>query len=371
MLKKIVETSTEECQNVDIDLLNISQRKVYDIAENHFRNPQEQLLMIIKGLAGSGKSFVIDAIRSLLKQCCMVTAFFGIASFNVRGETLHSLLRLSIRGKNRHDLKGSALVKLQEDLNGIHYLIIDGFSVVGQKMLGWIDRRCRQGTGRFDLPFGGISVILVGDIAQLPPAMDKVLYHKQPDEENETTGFFIYWLFKKVINLTQNERSKGENKKTESYWNLLLTRIPDSIGNQKDTDEYVKLSFSNEKVASDNFEVLQSLNVPIAQVNARHSCSAASKLASDDIGGLESKLFLAKGARVMLTRNLWTEKGLCNGPRGTISDIICKRGDKPPALPVAIMIQFDNTYTGSSFCSDKARCVPITPETNEPDLYGS
>ena len=131
--QKIVETSTEECQNVDIDLLNISQRKSYDIVENHFRNPQEQLLMIIKGLAGSGKSFVIDAIRSLLKQCFIVTAFFGIASFNVRGKTLNSLLRLPIRGKNRHGLKGSTLVKLQEYLNGIHYLIIDEFYVVGKK----------------------------------------------------------------------------------------------------------------------------------------------------------------------------------------------------------------------------------------------
>ena len=37
--KKIVETSTKECQNVDIDLLNISQRKAYEIVENHFRNP--------------------------------------------------------------------------------------------------------------------------------------------------------------------------------------------------------------------------------------------------------------------------------------------------------------------------------------------
>ena len=128
-------------------------------------------------------------------------------------------------------------------------------------MLGWIDRRCRQGTGRFDLPFGGISVILVGDIAQLPPVLEKVLYHKKPNEENETTGFFIYRLFDKVVNLTKNERSKGENNdqkrfqqlllnlrngdSTESDWNLLQSRTPDSVGRKKDTKEYVKLSFSN------------------------------------------------------------------------------------------------------------------------------
>ena len=95
-MQKIVETSNEEYPNVAINLLNSSQRKAYDIVEHNFRNTQDQ-----KGLAGSGKSFVIDAIRSLLKQCCIVTAFFGIASFNVNRKTLHSLLRLPIRGKNK------------------------------------------------------------------------------------------------------------------------------------------------------------------------------------------------------------------------------------------------------------------------------
>ena len=145
--------------------------------------------MIITGQAGSGKSYVIDALRALLMQNCIVTAFFGIASFNVKGRTLHSLLRLPIRGKYRQDLKGSALMKLQEDLSNIKYLLIDEFSVVGQKMLGWIDRRCRQGTGNFDEPFGGLSIILTGDIAQLSPVLDKVLYHKKPKMKSLQQGF--------------------------------------------------------------------------------------------------------------------------------------------------------------------------------------
>ena len=92
--------------------------------------------------------------------------------------------------------------------------------------------------------------------------------------------------------------------------------------------------------------------MPIAQINARHSSSTASKLPSDDMGGLEPKLFLAVGARVMLTRNRWTEKGLCNGSMGTISDIVFRQGDQPPALPIAVIVQFDSTYTGPSFRSD-------------------
>ena len=89
------------------------------------------------------------------------------------------------------------------------------------------------------------------------------------------------------------------------------------------------------------------------------------------MGGLEPKIFLAVGARVMLTRNLWTEKRLCNGCMGAISDIVFKQGDQPPALPIAVIVQFDSTYTGPRFRSDLPRCVPIISETNQSDLYGS
>ena len=82
--------------------------------------------------------------------------------------------------------------------------------------------------------------------------------------------------------------------------------------------------------------------MPISQINARHSSSTASKLPSDDMGGLEPKLFLAVVARVMLTRNLSTEKGLCNGSMGKISDIVFKQGDQPSALPIAVIVQFDS-----------------------------
>ena len=137
---------------------------------------------------------MINAVRCLLGSACWVSAYFGIAAFNVKGKTLHSLLSLPIRGKNAHELKGQALQKLQNSLIGIKYIIIDEYSVVGQRLLGWIDRRLRQGTV-VDEPFGGISIILVGDIAQLPPVGDKVLYHKKPDGEMDTLGFLMYCKF--------------------------------------------------------------------------------------------------------------------------------------------------------------------------------
>ena len=78
---------------------------------------------------------------------------------------------------------------------------------------------------------------------------------------------------------------------------------------------------------------------------------------------LEPKLFSAVGARVMLIRKLWTEEGLCNGSIGTISDTVDKQSGKPTALPIAVMIQSDNTFTGPS--SEKSRCVAVISETSE------
>ena len=84
-------------------------------------------------------------------------------------------------------------------------------------MLSWIDRRCWQGTGRFNLPFREISVILIGKIDQLTPVMCKVLYHKRPNKESENWGSFMFWLFDKVSNPTKNERSNGENYEQKRF----------------------------------------------------------------------------------------------------------------------------------------------------------
>jgi len=70
----------------------------------------------------------------------------------------------------------------------------------------------------------------------------------------------------------------------------------------------------------------------------------------DEMAGLQPSVYTAVGAKEMLTMNLRTDAGLCNGATGTLTDIIYKEEQKPPALPVAVMVCFDN-YEGPSFCS--------------------
>ena len=153
-----LEDAPGTCQ-VDQTTLNQAQRFAYDVVSTHFNGSVLQpLFMMVTGQAGSGKSYLISAIKNRLGDCCAITSCFGIAAFNVKGQTLHSKFQLPIRGKKNHDLKVQALVHLQEMLSSIKYVIIDEFSVMGQTMFGWIDRRCRQGTGNMSQFFGSVVV---------------------------------------------------------------------------------------------------------------------------------------------------------------------------------------------------------------------
>lgn len=362
--------------------LNDEQRLAVNIVLNH--DPNKQLLMMIMGQAGSGKSYVINYLRARLGRRCAVSAFFGIAAFNISGKTLHSLLKLPIRGKHQCELKGTALLRVQEAFSDVPYLIIDEYSVIGQALFGWIDRRCRQVTGYLDIPFGGLNVILVGDPAQLPPVGDNVLNYPFPSNSVSTQGYLAYQLFKTVVKLEVNQRSLGQIQEQKEFrdilinlrngestvddWKLLLTRkVPEDVSC---LDSYVKLSFSNEEVNRDNYHSLKKLGEPIARIDAIHSTSQGKKLSAEDIGGLEPTIYLALGARVMLTKNIWPEKGLCNGSMGYVKHIVYKEGESPPSLPMAVIVKFDKGYVGPSFDHNENNLVPITPQACTSESLG-
>ena len=125
------------------------------------------------------------------------------------------------------------------------------------------------------------------------------------------------------------------------------------------------MSFGNKKVPTDNFTRLKQLGEPIAQINAYHPNPKAKHLTADDMGGLEPTEYLAQKARVMLTRNLSTDAGLCNGTLGTVKHIIFPQNQRPPMLLIAVIVQFDkDNYIGPRFCENMPNCVPIFPVTS-------
>ena len=57
---------------------------------------KEQLLLIIIGDGGTGKSYLINAIRNYLEDNCVVTVTTGKGAFNMNGTTIHSCLKLPV-----------------------------------------------------------------------------------------------------------------------------------------------------------------------------------------------------------------------------------------------------------------------------------
>ena len=267
--------------------------------------------MTVTGLAGSGRSYLIDAIRKLLQHKCIVCSYFSTAAFNVKRRTLHSFLQLPIQGKRSSELKGQVLSRLQEEMTDISYLIIFEYSFIRQKLFGWISRRCKQPTGQSCVSFDEILVILVGDVAQLPPVIDKILYHNKPAGDLGIKGFCMYHKVDTVIKLHVNERAAGSSNEQTAFrdlqmnardgtstindWKLLLTRTPDAASDATSfLKSAVKLSFGNDKLAKDNHSCLIKLGHPIAAVNTKYNNAIASKLSADDMWGLDPHLLLSK-----------------------------------------------------------------------------
>ena len=212
--------STRQFPQVDLNKLNVQQKKAYTIVSAHFSNNTDAtpLRMMVLGTAGTGKSFLIRALAQLLGNACIISATTGIAAFHIGGITLHSALQLPVQSHNKTDLSGTSLATLQHKLKDVHYIIVDEVSMLGQRGMEWVDKRLRQATGKQDTPFGGISLILIGDFAQLPPVGGRALYINNMNSHGHT----MYRLFTTVVFLTEMVRQQGSDHESMKFRELLL-----------------------------------------------------------------------------------------------------------------------------------------------------
>ena len=243
MKESIYQALPENYQNVNLATLSKMQALAYNIVQSHYNDlspNKEPLALIIIGEGGTGKSYLIKAIHTLLRAKCAVTATTGKAAFNINGVTVHSLLKLPVGSRGNKDLAGQSLIRLQESLSGI-------YSMLGQTMFGWVDRRFKQASGCNNKLLGNKSVILCGDPAQLPPVADKPLYHAIPANSIGKQGYLTYQMFDKEVKLNINQRVQGDSPEqiefrelllrlrkgdsTVSDWKLLLTRQPTNTDN--------------------------------------------------------------------------------------------------------------------------------------------
>ena len=355
--------------------------------------------LILTGGPGTGKSEVIKGIKAIYQPHeLLVTATTGVAAANIHASTVYSELGLPVKSLRNHPLDKDAAKKLQQKLKGVKCIIVDEFSFMGQKTLAWLHKRCVTATGSaHDVPFGNMSIILVGDIWQLPPVAAKALW-KQPNPKKPLCmeGYVLYkHTFKACVYLTKNERiQEGMTDKEKQAAQKFATILAQLKCGQVSFKQYqslvpyftvnnptkkndnkwnncIRLFATNEKRRSYNIQKLKELRTPVARIAATHFPVARrkklEKIGSEEFMGLETELILRVGSRIMYRINTCTKAGLANSSMGTVVAICYKTG-APPELPDFIVVEFDN-YTGPQWSKnqndgiDRKKWVPIIPIT--------
>ena len=138
-------------------------KNVFDLIENGFKT------IFISGKAGTGKSTLIDCIRLKYKQelNIVVLAPTGVAALNIEGQTIHSFFKFGFGPLNPEDY--AIDVSKRELYRKIDVLVIDEISMVRADILDSIEAFLRVNGPKKGEKFGGVQLVMVGDLFQLPP----------------------------------------------------------------------------------------------------------------------------------------------------------------------------------------------------------
>ncbi|KAG1667160.1 hypothetical protein FOA52_004155 [Chlamydomonas sp. UWO 241] len=295
--------------------------------------------VLMVGPGGSGKSFVI---RQIFDACrarglrASVTATTGSAAFLIGGCTIHSLLGIGIQKGDKTPQRVAqevrrrrpAIVKVLEDLE---LLVIDEVSMLDDRLFRFVSEYLGHVRSRTQEPFGGVQVLLSGDLYQLPPCNNDFIFKctdlAERFEVHELTAShrhtqdprfsaMLAQLRKGVVTPEAHaalEASRFTRLKNATY---LFTKNCDvDVVNGKKLRALVEdaanpaalRTYRNKNVVNNAFAAQAKIPVEVA---------------------------LCVGATVMLTYNVDVGAGLCNGAQGVVTDV---SGDR------SVVVRFHNS----------------------------
>nr|XP_022300726.1 uncharacterized protein LOC111108932 [Crassostrea virginica] len=334
----------------------------------------EPMHIFVTGGAGTGKSHLIKSIHyeasRLLGRTLpspsdisvILTAFTGTAAFNIGGNTIHHVFSLAKSLPIPYEpLKEQSLNGIRSRLEHLQILVIDEVSMVYKRILYYIHERLVQ-IKKCKQPFGGVSIIAVGDFYQLPPVKQR----KDERLYSENSSYPVdYWLdFFKIVELDEVMRQR-EDLAFANILNSLRTRTSEEPLSdeakamlkeciREGPEEVLHVYSTNQEVNDYNLKMLRENSEELIEVPAKdyQRERTTGKLTLRDkpltvtrVDGLSASLLLAVNARVMLTRNVCVKDGLVNGAMGYILHF--EYEDKQPVKEVeAIGVIFDSKNTG-------------------------
>ena len=318
-------------------------------------------IVFIHGKAGCGKTYVINKVLRQIHGCQVLTPTNLAASLYSGARTLHSFFYgafddLEEGFQNPANATKARCESISYTLRSLSMLIIDEVSMVRSDMMEMINRIC-QNARNDDRPFGGLTIVLTGDMFQLPPIVsDEATLAYLMDEYSGIYFFNSHIIQQEMGNIKLFELTKSYRQQQDTGYEQLLDafREPMSLQdkrmiieqlNRRVTtdfpDDAIYLAPTNEAVRQMNERKLNELPGEITTLYARYAVRKKGTekeyvtLSHEELETLppekmseiehiilpsafDSQLQFKKGARVMFTKNSKPGKYI-NGQFGTIT----------------------------------------------------
>lgn len=275
--------------------------------------------VFLTGVAGTGKTYLLNAWLGGLNKNVAITATTGIAATHLGGQTLHSWLSAAPERDTVERLCTNAwLEKHSERISAIDVLVIDEISMADAKLLALAEGAHRHAK-RNNLPWGGTQVVLVGDLGQLPPV------------QASDNGWCFQAAAWERSNIQTVELTKTMRQADQAFADLLFAvRVGNTNSDMHrvlaervnaydpEAEGAVRLMTHNDQAREVNMEHL-------SRMDGRETFMAVEQGPHSKLQRLDKfclsprELQLAPGARVMFTRNAWGG-AYVNGSMGTVVD---------------------------------------------------
>lgn len=293
-------------------------------------------LIFITGGAGTGKTTFVRWIQNEFAGKVLLGAPTGMAAVNIGGKTLHSLCQLPPGWILKSHIKAAPRRK---EILAAKLLIIDEISMVTANLLDGVSAFLRLNR-RVDKPFGGLSVIMVGDMFQLPPVVpssNQPLYDKVYGSSKFYNAKCLQKATYYAVELNRTYRQSDQN-----FVNI-LTKLREGIDLVETLDKLnhgctitdtppsgaVYLSPRNNEVNRRNNRALQMLQAP----ERRYRGKIKGKYQKDRLPS-PGQLSLKIGTQVMFTKNDVSKRWI-SGTIGTIKRLLDEK----------IFVQLEGTGT--------------------------
>jgi len=320
--EETLETSTEIPEDFE---LNNEFKKYFKEMENTLNN------IFITGKAGTGKSTLLHYFKLNSQKNFVALAPTGVAAIKIKGETLHSFFRLPIKTPIlKRDIKRLPRSRFggnREIVKNLDTLIIDEASMVRADILDAIDYSLRINRSKMSIPFGGVQIILFGDLYQLPPVItseERGAFQKEYKGVGDAGYFFNSNIIKKEkIDFKKNELLTVYRQSEKEFIDF-LDRVRTENVSDKDI-EYINKRVKNPE-NEDNIIILTATNKRASEINLEKLNKIKSKTykyVAEITGNFSEKQFptdetleLKKDAQIMM---IYNEKGKwVNGSIGKI-----------------------------------------------------